>query len=139
MAGIFSRFIFNNAIFNTDGEATSLDIIHGSNDKWSKDWRTDYENEAYKAKKRAQEDEITRLRLEAQDNLLRQRELKDENNKQSLRQMLALKRESEQLHLDIQKNLLKLLELQNESVINKNNLAFIVLSMATPFGGLRMQ
>jgi len=142
VAGIFSRFIFNNAIFNTDFVEQALDIIHGPNNKHHADWRTEYENEKYRAAKRKEklkQEEIIRLRLEAQANLVQQRELKDAKDKQSLRQMAALEREAAQLQMDIQKSIAILLELQRQSVVHKNNLAFLVLSMATPFGGLRMQ
>ncbi len=137
MAGIFNSSIFNNAIFNTDGEAIQDTILGGG--AHYPDWRIEHKNDVYRAKEQEQQDEIIRLRLEAQDILLRQRELKDEKTKQAKRQMLALEREAAQLQIDIQEGIAKLLELQKQSVIYQNNLAFMVLTISNPFGGIRMQ
>lgn len=116
----------------------AFQIIHGpGNGPWHRDWRIDHANEKYRAAKereRIKEEEIIRLKLEAQDSLMRQRELQALADLNSKRQLLALKQAAAIREMIMQEELAKLVELQRLSMIYRNNLAFLVLAMSTPFG-----
>lgn len=98
---------------------------------------------AYQAYQREQasiskkQESIIALKLEAQDNLLRQKELSVLKDKQSLRQVKALEREKRQLEKE--QNLLLLSidaanqEISARQLVAKNNLAMIVLMGALPY------
>lgn len=140
--GLFNSAIFNNQVFNT---GDSVVIIHGpGNGPWHRNWRTDYENQKYrdakksaadaKERERIKEDEIIRLKLEAQDSLLRQRELQLLKDKNSRKQLLALQQAAAIREAVMLEELAKLVELQRLSMLYRNNLAFLVLAMSLPFG-----
>lgn len=93
------------------------------------------------------QDTVIKLKLESQDNLLRQKEISAQSDKQSKRQMKALEREQSNLMSSIQAAMDELTELtvaseiQQEqqrrlAVIDQNNEAFIIMLAADPFFGL---
>jgi hypothetical protein len=89
--------------------------------------------EAYKREQAAlaeKQEAIIALKLEAQENHLRRKELEKERDKQSKRQLKALEREQHRLEASIQE---AMIELASRRLIARNNEAILVLMMAYPF------
>ncbi len=137
MPGIFNASIFNNAIFNTDGN-NGVILLGGTPAGPNVNPNAAgfmYET-PYQAYQREQailsekQDEIIAMRLEAQENILRQKELKDLRDKQSKRQLKALDRQQEQLTIAISE---AMIELEKRQLISRNNLAILVLIAAYPY------
>lgn len=98
--------------------------------------------EAYKREQQAlneKQEAIIALKLEAQENLLRQKDLAAENDKQSKRQLKALEREQIQLKAAIESAMTELAQRQKTA---RNNQAILALLMTCPWlniaGGSRM-
>lgn len=72
---------------------------------------------------------IISMRLEAQDNIIRQRELTSYHNKQSARQIKALERKQIELMAAIRS---ASIDLEKRELIARNNMAILVLMMAFP-------
>jgi hypothetical protein len=118
-------------------EAT-LDIIHGPNNR---NWRTDWENEQYrkaKERERIKQDEIIRLKLEAQEVTVEKKDLaKQDASKQRDKQLQALSQKLDELNLIIQQENAKLAVIQQKLVVYRHNMAFVALIAANPFWGGR--
>lgn len=89
-----------------------------------------------KERERIKQEEIIRLRLEAQELLMRERELADKRDKQSRRQLAALEKEKASLMADIQYQLVALEKLQKITVQRKNRVIMLLLTAACPFNNL---
>ncbi len=89
--------------------------------------------EAFKreqAKLAEKQEAVIAMKLEAQANILRKRELEAHRNKQTARQLKALDREQVKLTADIQAAMIELARLDLQS---RNNQAIIVLMAAYPY------
>lgn len=142
MSGIFNSAIFNNAIFNT-GDSTVLlggtpagpNVNPNAADFFDLPYHA-YQREQEKVSKKEQEElvkkqeEIIALRLEAQDNLLKQKEIRARKDKQTKRQLAALEREQTRLMADIHA---AMIEIGQWQLINRNNEAIIILMTAFPY------
>lgn len=101
--------------------------------------RAALEFEAAREREKIKQEEIIRLRLEAQDALMRKRELSAaRETKQSLRQIRALEKEYAALEQEVAYQLAALEELQKLTTKRKNNLILILLSAASPFASIAM-
>lgn len=116
----------------------TLDIIHGPNNR---NWRTDWENERYRQEKereRIKQDEIIRLKLEAQEIIVEKKDVaKQEKSKQRDKQLIALSQKLDELNLIIQEENAKLAIIQQKIVVYRHNMAMIALIAADPFYGIR--
>lgn len=139
MPGIFNAAIFNNAIFNTDGTGDGVILLGGTpagpnvNPNAADFYHYDHPYEAYKREQAAlaeKQEAIIAMRLEAQENILRQKEIKTNRDKQSARQLKALERQQEQLTIAIAE---AMVELEKRQLISRNNLAILVLVAAYPY------
>lgn len=85
-----------------------------------------------KKRERIKQDEVIRLKLEAQEALLKHRELKPRRDKQSKRQLAALEREYLSLQAEIAAQMLALFELQENTVKQRNSVLMLLLLAACP-------
>ena len=86
--------------------------------------------QTYQREQEKKQETAISLRIEAQDNLLRQKELKAQHDKQSARQLKALEREQTQLMVNIAA---ADAEIKKYQLVHKNNMAILALIMACPF------
>lgn len=134
--GIFNSAIFNNAVFNTDETANQTVLLGGGPGKTRSSNSSHYHYHipsqiySHEDKISEKQESIINLRVEAQDNLMRQRELIEKQDKQSSRQLAALEREQQKLIVDLQ---LALIDLQKYDVIKNNNEAILILMMVYPY------
>lgn len=138
MVGIFNSSIFNNAIFNTDSPA----VEETTGDSWIQydpsALRATREMQAAKKRERIKQDEIIAKRLEAQELLLRKRELQDLQDKQSLRQMAFLEREYLELQNEIMAQMAALEILQKQAIQRRKAVTFLLMMAASPFTSLSL-
>lgn len=128
--GIFNSAIFNNQVFNTGVEDVGgLPYI----DPYSSVYLRRREFEEAEKQRKIKEEEVIRLKLAAQESILKKRELQDKLDKQSLRQLRALEIEYEQLQKDLLYQLAALDKLHKESVKKRNKLITLLLFAACPF------
>jgi len=91
------------------------------------------ENKRAKERQRIKEEEITRLRLEAQEVLVKKSEVKDDTSKQALRQIRALEREYAVLMDELQQQLVALDKLQQETVKRRKIMILLLMAAGNPF------
>lgn len=143
MASAFQSSAFQNNAFQVGALPTDdFQIIHGGNDNWKKNWRTEWENEKYIAEKKREQlkqEEIIKLKVEVQENIIEKNDLlKLEKSLQREKQLKAIQQKIDELYLIIQQENAKLNILQRNIVIYQNNMAIIALCAAYPFGGLHL-
>ncbi len=129
-----SGFLLVENCIVTDGDYTG----HGG---YEYDWKVRFTNERYEEeqrKKKEKQDEIIRLRLEAQEALLEQRGMKQETSKQAKRQLRALEKQYLNLQQQILKEMQALEEMQRQEMIWRKMLALLLLQEACPFSSISM-
>lgn len=134
--GIFNAAIFNNAVFNTAD--TGIVLLGGTPagpnvNPNAANFFYELPYEAYKREQKLiseHQDAVIALKLEAQANIVRQRDLQAQRDKQSLRQLKALEREQVALSVAVAKAQEELVKWQQ---IHNNNMAIIILMAAYPY------
>lgn len=114
-----------------------LDIIHGPNDKWHRDWRVDWKNEQYrklKERERLKQDKIIELKIEAQEATVAKKEAEAlPKSKQRDRQIKAAQNQIVALQEIIAEENAKLAIIERQLMLYKHNVAMVAIIAATPF------
>lgn len=85
-----------------------------------------------KRREKIKQDEVIRLKLEAQEILLKQREVRPNKDKQSKRQLAALEKEYAVLQKEIEAHMQALQILHENTVKQKNNVLILLLAASCP-------
>ncbi len=140
-AGAFASASFSIAAFST--AAFLFDVVGGTvGGGFVADWRTEWQNEQYRKKKereRIKQDEIIRLKLEAQEATLAKKDAEQTPpSKQRDKQIKAALKLIAQLNYEIDVETHKLSVINRELMIYSHNMAMVAIIAANPFMGVSL-